>query len=138
MPIPVSRDFVVEVWAQLLEGAEADLPAAVGALWKLRPGFSFYIYKSQGEWHQPGPLSPREALETSLAPAAPFTANFVPSSSLPRGGAVAATGAEAGAVSCTCGQPAVRFQSKKENSNKGKWFFTCADRKCGFFLWEEG
>jgi hypothetical protein len=36
--------------------------------------------------------------------------------------------------------PAVRFQVKKNNKNRNKWFYTCQqDRKkqCGFFLWED-
>lgn len=36
--------------------------------------------------------------------------------------------------------PAVHFQVRKEGRNKGKWFYTCQEKKedgCGFFLWDE-
>lgn len=31
---------------------------------------------------------------------------------------------------------AARFQSKKDNANKGRWFSTCAKRDCKFFKWD--
>lgn len=36
--------------------------------------------------------------------------------------------------------PAVRFQVKKNNKNRNKWFYTCQQerkKQCGFFLWED-
>ena len=35
---------------------------------------------------------------------------------------------------CEPSKPANRWQVKKENANKGKWFFTCS--QCNFFQWE--
>ena len=66
-----------------------------------------------------------------------FPTNFVPASGLLNRTNSAASGDGGGAAECLCGQAAARFQSKKENANKGKWFFTCADRKCTYFQWEE-
>lgn len=37
---------------------------------------------------------------------------------------------------CTPRQPATYFQVKKDTPNKGKFFYTCDRRRCGFFLFE--
>lgn len=37
---------------------------------------------------------------------------------------------------CKPRKPAPYLQVKKEGPNKGKYFYTCESRKCGFFLWE--
>ncbi|KAI9141375.1 P-loop containing nucleoside triphosphate hydrolase protein [Paraphysoderma sedebokerense] len=39
-------------------------------------------------------------------------------------------------VFCNCNKPAPRLQVKKENHNKGRWFYTCRD--CKFFKWDDG
>lgn len=41
---------------------------------------------------------------------------------------------------CTPRLPAEHFKVKKENKNKGRWFYTCQNQepqRCGFFLWDE-
>lgn len=38
---------------------------------------------------------------------------------------------------CSPRRPAPYFQVKKENHNKGKWFYTCDKRKCRFFLFDD-
>ncbi|KAI8802416.1 P-loop containing nucleoside triphosphate hydrolase protein [Cladochytrium replicatum] len=40
-------------------------------------------------------------------------------------------------VLCDCKQPASHFQTRKENANKGRWFYTCASRGCKFFQWDD-
>ncbi|KAJ3039437.1 bifunctional tryptophan synthase trp1 [Rhizophlyctis rosea] len=40
-------------------------------------------------------------------------------------------------VNCNCSVPASHFQSRKENENKGRWFWTCGNkRSCKFFQWD--
>ncbi|ROW14859.1 hypothetical protein VPNG_03793 [Cytospora leucostoma] len=38
---------------------------------------------------------------------------------------------------CTPRQPALCLTVRKETKNKGKRFYTCQDRKCDMFLWED-
>lgn len=38
-------------------------------------------------------------------------------------------------VKCSCGVAASRGITQKEGANKGRHFFSCAQRKCGFFKW---
>ncbi len=42
-------------------------------------------------------------------------------------------------IRCDCGHVATFYQSKKDNSNKNKYFFACPNwrkqRKCEFFVW---
>ncbi|CAG8551786.1 15090_t:CDS:1 [Acaulospora colombiana] len=37
---------------------------------------------------------------------------------------------------CKCGKNASHFETKKPGPNKGRWFFSCPIRKCGFFQWD--
>ncbi|CAG8526660.1 16_t:CDS:2, partial [Racocetra fulgida] len=37
---------------------------------------------------------------------------------------------------CKCGKNATHYETKKEGPNKGRWFYSCPLRKCGFFLWD--
>ncbi|CAG8681483.1 18931_t:CDS:10, partial [Dentiscutata erythropus] len=37
---------------------------------------------------------------------------------------------------CKCGKNANHYETKKEGPNKGRWFYSCPLRKCGFFLWD--
>ncbi|CAG8544956.1 6780_t:CDS:10, partial [Diversispora eburnea] len=40
-------------------------------------------------------------------------------------------------MDCKCGKPAKHLQTKKENANKGRWFFTCFSKNCNFFKWDD-
>ncbi|RHZ63140.1 hypothetical protein Glove_332g21 [Diversispora epigaea] len=40
-------------------------------------------------------------------------------------------------MNCRCGKPAKHLQTKKENANKGRWFFTCPSGNCHFFKWDD-
>ncbi|CAG8698006.1 8421_t:CDS:1, partial [Acaulospora morrowiae] len=39
---------------------------------------------------------------------------------------------------CKCGKNASHFETKKPGPNKGRWFYSCPLRKCGFFQWDSG
>ncbi|KAI9014126.1 P-loop containing nucleoside triphosphate hydrolase protein [Hyaloraphidium curvatum] len=38
---------------------------------------------------------------------------------------------------CHCGAPPKHLQTRKENANKGRWFFSCATGSCKFFAWDD-
>jgi DNA topoisomerase-3 len=42
-----------------------------------------------------------------------------------------------GEAICACGNTAVQRTSKKENENKGRQFYTCADGSCNAFSWAD-
>lgn len=40
-------------------------------------------------------------------------------------------------VQCSCGKNAAFFEVRKEGPNKGRKFFTCKERTCDFFKWQD-
>ena len=117
--------------------AAAAAPAAAGSLpsrahdprWVLVAGDDCKDeFPADGEWR--GIVAARQAWQDGAFPAAMESIDGPPE---PDKSAAAAAADQR----CRCGQPAKKSTVGKDTPNKGRPYFHCAMRRCGFFNWAD-